>query len=1642
MITLPGYDLAETLSTSSNSVIYRARRHVDGHPVVLKVLRDPAPSPERLSWFRREFELARSLALPGVIPVLDLEHYPPHWVLVMDDFGGESLNRLVLMGTISLSAFLRIALDITNALGQIHQQQIVHRDINPSNIIYNASTGQIKLIDFGLASRLSREAIPFHAPHGLEGTLAYLAPEQTGRMNRTVDYRSDFYALGATFYELLTGQVPFISEDPLELIHSHIARAPTPPHHLRPTIPEAVSTIILKLLAKDPDERYQSIAGLKIDLEECLHQLETTGIITPFPLGQRDVSDRFKLPQKLYGRKQELAKMLATFDRVAQGERALLLVTGAPGIGKTALVEELHTSITRRRGTLITGKFDQVQRSTPYLAFTRAFRALIHRLLTEPEEKLARWHTRLQEALGVNGQVMVDIIPDLELIIGPQPPVPELGPQEAQNRFHLAFQNLLRVFTRPEQPLVLFLDDLQWIDSASLRLLEQMLFEGASQYLLVIGAYRTNEALPDHPLQITLDALRLAGLPTTAVQLEGLQESALQQMLAEILHSTAEEAHALAAVLLTKTGGNPFFLGQFLKSLVAEEVLTFDALRRCWVWELERVEARQMTDNMVELLTEQVGQLPGETQLVLQAAACIGSRFDLTTLTAITEQTPATLAQQLEPAIGAGLIELVDESYQGAAGAENFETTQFEYRFTHNRVLQVAYLQVPADQRVLYHWYIGQRRLEDTPREMREERLFDIVSQLNQGHVLVANDEQRQELAQLNLEAGRKARLSAAYATAYEYLGIGLALLPGDAWQRYYGLTLALHEDAAEAAYLSGDFEAMERLMEVVLQQAHSVLDTVKAYEARILGTIARSQFLEAIQIELTLLRQLGIDLPEQPAPADIGAALQEVQTTLGGRSIEDLLDLPLMTEPSSRAAMRILSLFASSTYGAALLLFPITMCKMVVLSMQAGNASESPFAYAVYGLLLCGIVGDIEAGYRAGNLAVQLVDRIQARAVQTKVHLVFNLHIRNWKEHPAVARPNLQHNYRVGLETGDPEYACHSAFNYCCLGLLSNTDLDHLLQDLALYHKVIVDLKQPAIARWQAMLWQVVQNLREPASEPGMISGEIYAEQQMLPEHQASNDGFGLFCYYLYKLMLAYLFEEEGERLKSYAAMVEPYAASAAANPSTAMMHFYTALARLRLLPQSPPDQQAALLEQITFSQQQLQTWAQHAPMNFLHKWYLIEAERCRVQGRHGDAREYYDQAIAGAREQGYLLEEALANELAGRFYLQKAHFRIAHLYLRDAHSTYQRWGALSRMHHLENQYPEVFAGPLPTTDRHSITSTSRLSTLDVDSIFKAIQTISSEIQLEAFLSRLMQVLLETAGAERGVLVLRRANSWRVEAEGRIEPQAIIVLQALPLEESAVPLSLLSYVQRTRETVVLHDAPSEGAFTQDPYVQSQRPRSLLCLPLLYRGEVTGLLYLENRLASGAFTANRLEILALISGHVATSLENAHLYTSMEALVAERTRELAMVQQQVIDAQQQAIEELSTPLIPISDSVVIMPLIGTIDAQRAQQVMETLLEGVSSQRAAIAILDITGVRVVDTQIANALIQSAHAVRLLGAQVVLTGIRPDVAQTLVHLGIDLSTMITRSTLQAGIAHALQQTRHQQPGRKVVKLSPVP
>ncbi len=1454
----------QVLWEDGDRVFCRAwRQDADGSRHVVLAVLPAAEHPTAATLDRLAHEYALKDALDGTWAVRPLELVRDHgWpMLVLEGSGSEPLDRL-LGAPMEIGCFLHLAIGTTVALGKVHQAGLVHKDVKPANILVNRADGEIRLTGFGIASRLPREP----PPETIAGTLAYMAPEQTGRMNRSVDTRSDLYAIGVVFYQMLTGSLPFTATDPMEWVHCHIARKPVPPHERLKAVPAAVSALILKLLAKTAEERYQTAAGVERDLRHCLADWEESGRIDDFPLGEHDIPNRLMIPEQLYGRAREVETLIAAFNRIVDGGAPeLLLVSGYSGIGKSAVVHELHKALVPTRGLFASGKFDQYKRDIPYATLAQAFQGLIRPLLGLSEAALAGWREALREALGPNAKLMVDLVPELKLITGESPPVPELPPQQAHSRFQLVFRRFLGVFARPDHPLALFLDDLQWLDPATLGLVEDLLTQPEVRHLLLIGAYRDNEVDAAHPLARKLEAIRQAGARLQEISLAPLARADVRQLIVDTLRCGPEEAAPLAQLVHEKTGGNPFFTIQFLHVLDDEGLLIFDHGAARWRWDLDRIHAKGYTDNVVDLMTGKLTRLPTETQTALQLLACLGNVADTATLCLI----HGTSAQ----AVHADLWEAVRQ--------ELILYLEGVYKFVHDRVQEAAYSLIPADLRAAAHLRIGRLLAAHTPPEQRKEAIFEIINQLNRGAALITARDEREQLAEFNLIAGQRAKRSTAYASALTCLVAGAALLAEDCWERRHELAFALELDRAECEFLTGALAEAEQRLAALSTRAANTVERATVACLRIDLYTTLDQCSRASAVGLDYLRHLSIDWSPHPTEEEARREYEQIWSQLGSRMIEDLIDLPLMSDPASLATMDVLTkLGPPATYTDANL-YLLVICRAVNLSLERGNCDASCPAYTFLGVLAGPRFGDYQAACRFGQLGYDLVEQRGWKRFQARTYMPFGNVVLPWTRHVLAGRDLLRRAFDAASEIGDLTYAA-----YCCNQL--NTNLlaagDPLAEvqreaehGLAFAQKARFGLAIDIIATQLGL----IRTLRGLTPTFGSFDDAQFDERRIERRFSENPDLALIECWYWIRKLQARFFAGDYASAIEASSRAQPLLWTSPSLFETAEYHFYGALSQAACCESASAGQRRPQhLDTVVAHHKQLQLWAVNCPDNFENRAALVGAEIARLEGRELDAECLYEQAISSARANGFIHNEALAYELAARFYAARGFEKFARVYLQDARYGYLRWGADGKVQQLDRLYPQLRQDERATGPAATIGAP--VEHLDLATVMKVSQAVSGEIVLEKMLDTLMRTALQQAGAERGLLILPRGAGQRIEAEAKTSGDTVVVrLCDEAVASTALPEGVLHYVLRTREGVILDDAPAETAFSADPYIRQHGARSILCLPLLNQAKLIGVLYLENNLAPHVFAPARIAVLKLLASQAAIALENTRLYRDL-----------------------------------------------------------------------------------------------------------------------------------------------------------------
>lgn len=1504
---LPGYTINEKISETMQSTVFKGIRESDNLKIIIKVLKTEFSTPAERARFKQEYDIIRSLDYYGIIKTLDVIYSTSMEIaLILEDFDGISLKDHLKTNSFALREFLEYAIRISETIGYLHKNNIVHKDIKPGNILINTVKKIIKLTDFGIASELTHDKTAIYDTEIIEGTLVYMSPEQTGRINRFIDYRTDFYSLGITFYEILTGLPPFTSADPMEMIHSHIARKPIEPCEINANIPKTISDIIMKLISKPAENRYQSGYGLAYDFRKCLFLLNESGTIPVFTPGENDISLKFNIPQHVFGRETEINALISSFDAVAHNEikKTTTLVKGNAGIGKSSVILEIQNHILANHGFFISGKYDQYRRDVPYSAFIQAFQKMAEYILSESNDKVLAWKNIIQKAVGNNGKIITDLIPKIELIIGPQGEVPLLGSEESANRFNILFRRFLGVFASHEHPLVIFLDDLHWADSSSLRFLISILSDPDIENIFFIGAFReTDEGAP--LVEATIETIRKSGCAIDEINLTPLNFEGVYSLISNFLKNEHPVTRDLSNCIHEKTNGNPFFVIQFLKSLYENGTIEFippesasDGRAGNWKWDIEYIRSMHVSDNVVQMLANNIDKLPEETIKTLQICACIGNHFELSIISAIYNHS-------LDDTLKALTVAIVNKLVAFDKGT---------YRFLHDRIQQAIYSLIPEESKTKIHYLTGTYVLESTSENLLPTKILFIVDHLNAGISLITNVTERVRLASLNLAAATRARLSAAYESAWVYSTTGITLVN---WHTNYNLALSLFNEAVESAYLSSRYEEMEILAKEILSNTINLLDNVTVYETILATRMAQNRPLEAITEGIRFLKKLGVSLPDNPRKAHIVAALLRSKISLIGKNPETLLNLSEMTNPQILAATRIFSGISSAAYYASPNLVPIIAIETLLLSIKYGNGPESALGYATYGLILC-TLGQIDEGYQFGMMALDLLEKTNQKKIGPRITSIIHMFITPWKNILSEYSENMHNCYLSTLDVGDFEYAANNAMVYLFIRMNMNITLPDLSLEMEKMTRVITQTRQEKQLCTINLFQQWAANMVTNKNEIWCLDGPFYDEKTILPVLQKGGDRQGLFSLYYTKFTLALICNDYDAAYKNLIFAKKDLEAVQGIYQYY-IFSYYDSVIRI-LYNESKNTINATLLRRIRQNIKALKRLSKNAPFYYKDKLLFIQAEYARITNDFESAIILYDQAIACAKKTDFVLEEAFFCEYAGRFWLSRNKEDFAKQYINRAYLLYKNHGASVKTIYMETQYQKLITGTYSKTQSSSLTRTDTFNTgsqfnsgkntsevLDISTALKASQTISGEIILPCLLEKMISILLLNAGAEKACLILETEGKLTIEAKGHADNRESSVLTSEAVETSSeVPSSIINYTARTGESILLNNAVSDKGYSTDPYIKKNSVKSVLCLPVKNQGRLSAILYLENNLTENAFLPDRVGLLEILSSQAAVSIDNARLYSDLakkneelkkyqeglEHLVEERTREL------------------------------------------------------------------------------------------------------------------------------------------------------
>lgn len=1485
MVSLAGqflgtYSIDARLEKNASFTLYRAVWTRDGKesPVAIKLLNVTGKTSSEMARFRKSFELVRSQAIDGIVNMYELALIDEKPALVMELFEGAPLKEIKGGGPMPLKKFLPMAEALSETLGRLHAKNIVHQDIRPGNILIKED--RVKLANFGFESKLTLGNWDEWRPDKIEESLFYISPELTGRMNRPVDYRTDLYSLGVIFYEMVTGCVPFSSTDPMTIIHSHMAIVPAPPKAKNPDIPELLSDMIMKLLSKNSEDRYQNGYGLLYDLQKCREALSEKKSIDDFKPAQRDIPLKYHIPQVMVGRQQNLNDLLSAFEGITQGSPSLMLVSGAPGIGKSALVNEIQKPIIAKRGYFLTGKYDQFKKDVPYSAIVHAFQKLIRQILSEGEGRKEAWVKELAAILGPNGRVITDVIPGVELLLGKQPDIPELGPEETRNRFNKVFSGFVSVFAKRDHPVVLFLDDLQWADSASLKLLLQLATDADLKYMFIICAYRDTEVDVTHPFAHTIDEIEKAGICVQRILIGPLDHENINYLVSNFLRCEPFQSLELSRMIHQKTGGNPFFINQFLKTLYENHFLTLDP-REGWAWDNQAIQGMEVTDNVVTLMTQKLKKLQKRTRDILTICACIGNRFDLDTISTIYEKPLEETLTDMNEAIDEGLIFLEGDIY----------------KFLHDRIQEAAYSLLSDHERADIHYRIGTDLLKHTTDETLFDGVLYIVSHLNASVAMIRDQVEKENLIRLNLIAAGKSNKSTAYREGLTYLDVGISLLSEKAWETQYEYAIKLHIGAANAAFLTGEFDRMDHFASIAMEKARSVLEQTEIYKIQIYAMAARGMHETGLKLGIKALRALGVNLPPRPNKLHLIRGLVKVKLALRGKTVESLLKMPDMTDPHKIAAMDLMSCVSSSAFMNMPELYPLLVFERLLLTVKYGINDHSQVAYVSYGLILAGILGKAVEGNRFGKLAVTLSERYPSS--RARVYCVYSVFVGHWNEPISKMIDLMMDGYHYSLETGEYEFGALNLFGHCLFRFFLGEHLDSLDAIAHKHHQSILKLKQNVPLHLNMVTWQMARHLKGSDPVDGEFGGSVFDKKTMVPILKQANERAPILSCYFFSGMLLYLFNFHENAHQAFR-IGDDYLSSGRSTFSNTDYVFFDALNLLAMIGHFSGLEQGRILRKIRGNIHALKKWSESSPDNYLSKYFLLRAEYGAYKGDIRKAIHFFNKAIEEAEKIPSLLQEGLCHERYALFWRDMDHASLARHYWQRALEIYERWGAMGKVRQMNGRYPE-YQGKKNGLIKNITDDPDEMSALgesgepssmlaenmDVLSIIRTSQAISREIDLDKLLERIMKISMENAGASKGFFITQSDTDGKlyIQAKGSTD-QGVAFVKSMPVEESRdLSVSIIRYVLQTMESLVIGDAERDETFGKDPYVMETRCRSILCGPIRHKGRFFGLIYLENNLIPNAFTPERMRILQIFSSQAAISMENYRLLAEREKTI-------------------------------------------------------------------------------------------------------------------------------------------------------------
>lgn len=1515
-MNMDGFSELIEVCGGQQSRVFKAIRNSDQRVVALKVPSGEFPGPRQLSVLKREFEVLNRLEGAGIPAALGYIEQKNSAVLVREWIDGVSLKEYQTQAKVTLDKALEIGIELCRLVGEVHKQNFCHRDLSPNNVIINPTTGLITLLDFCSSLEFPDRARNVVKPKFIEGSMPYMSPEQTGRMNRGLDYRTDFYSLGVVLYELFTGRLPFTTADPNQLIYSHIALEPEAPDQVVPQIPAMISNIILKLMNKSPEARYQSAQGIISDLSLCLSAWKESGEIEPFALASEDFNDWLRISDKLYGRTEETKSLLDAFENTSIGNGQFVFVSGHSGIGKTSLIRELYRPLTAKGGYITSGKYDQVLRHQPYSAILQAVAGLVRQVMTESHDSIEFWKQQILTGVGSNGQVLIDAVPDLELLLGSQPELETLSAEAASTRFSTTFYNLIHALGHSGRPLVFFIDDLQWIDPPSLSLLEAMAPTLSHSTLMIIGAYRDNEVDDNHPLALTMPALKASCSNLLEIELGELPTSVLVEMLRDTLTLPEAEYHQLNDVLCEKTGGNPLAYKTMLSTLYSQECLCFDYTLKHWRWNKKALSLMPKMHNSVALLQENMSSLPTDTLQLLKLAGCIGNCFNLQLLVRLSGRNRVDVAKQLVQAVSKGYIQPIDDDFELYTADDSEQLPDTEFHFLHDRIQQAAYSLLPAGEQCEIHWAIGQQILAEYQGHMTDGQLFDVVEHLNQG-CEYATYEQREQLAQLNLSAANKAKQSAAFSVAHSCLTRAKVLLEENQQPLDSELSIAVDIELVQAHYLVAEFEKAESLYAELRDRLTSDTDKLMLYNIQAKQYHHQGEYQKSVEFEYEALRMLGIDLPdEDQALLELFAKEKnKIDALLQQTDYDRLFHQPTVNDANYNLVHELL--FDTFTDGYLLGRGPLLAAVAAIsarLSIEQGNCHVTSAGFINYATILCSS-GEYRLGHEIGKLAVRLADKYNSPVFKNYTYHVFSLGINHWLE-PL----NSSYDYwfeasKLSKESGSP-YAGWVFLQMPHVLLASGAHLEKLQAQTQASLEYLNSNRLGDIAQLlKIIVQQPLEHLKGNTDSFTSLDSEGFSTQQLLSDYQQAPFFLG---HTMYSILRATLLAGETlpiDQLREWLPVIESTVQAQIIQVDSCL---YTGLHLSTACASAEPAQRQEYLVWLEELIAKFATWAELCPNNFEHKLLMLKAELFKLNGDVLAAFDHYELAREAALNARFLMDAALADELAGRFWQQAGKSYQAQVYLKRALEGYEQWGADGKVAWMAEQYPQLNLVQPPTSMSATMDSTlgsdDFSSILDMAAVLKASQAVSQHINVDMLAEELLNLAVENAGATRGLLLLENGGDFVVtqKVTGEQGSDDQLGLNVPYGESHCLSRSIVRYVINSGQSVVYTPNHHDAQFERCPYLNSQGDISVLCVPIIRQKQMSGVLYLENTHMAEAFQTDRVQTLKIIASQAAISLENARMFRdlklmndNLEGLVKERTKKLYEANEQLTEKNQE-----------------------------------------------------------------------------------------------------------------------------------------